>query len=315
MFSYILRRLLIAIPTIFGVITLAFLMIRLAPGDPAELLLGDYVGINAQVLEDLRRKLGVDRPMIEQYWVYLTDILTGDFGNSFRNNRPVLSEIAAQLPFTFMLAGGGILFAVLLGVPAGIVAALLRNTWLDHLAMVTAMIWVSSPSFWFAILLIYVFSFQLGWFPVFGAGNLGDPWSLAFHLVLPAIAVGARSAALITRISRSSMLDVLNMDYVRTARAKGVTRMQMVMRHALRNAAIPIITVIGLDMAYLLSGTVIIETVFSRPGLGKLVIDGVYARDYISVQGGIIVFALIVLLVNLLVDLSYGAIDPRIRYS
>ncbi|UCH26398.1 MAG: ABC transporter permease [Trueperaceae bacterium] len=315
MTSYIARRFLITIPTILGVITLAFLMIRLAPGDPAELMMGDYVGISAEVLEDLRRKLGVDRPVHEQYVLYLTSVLTGDFGKSFRNNQPVLEEIASQLPFTFQLAVAGVVFAILLGVPAGVISALWRNSWIDYIATSVAMIWVSSPSFWFAILLIYVFAFMLGWFPIFGAGTPGDWRSLGIHLVLPAIAVGARSAALITRITRSAMLDVLNQDYVRTARAKGVSEGGVVNKHAFRNAAIPIMTVVGLDIAYLLSGTVIIETVFSRPGLGKLVIDAIFARDFPSVQGGIVVFALIVLMVNLLVDVSYAVIDPRIRYT
>ncbi len=315
MWKYVLRRFLITVPTIFGVITLTFLMIRLAPGDPAELLLGDYVGISAEVLEDLRRKIGVDRPWYVQYLFYLRDFLTGDLGTSFRTSRPVLQEIVSQFPFTLMLAVAGVVFAVVMGVPTGVLAAMRRNSWLDYISTTLAMVWVSSPSFWFGILLIYVFAFLLGWFPVFGAGKGGNWGSLALHLVLPTIAVGARSAALITRISRSAMLDVLSLDYIRTARAKGVVERLVVYKHALRNALIPIITVIGLDMAYLLSGTVIIETVFSRPGLGKYVIDGVYARDYSTVQGGIVVFAIFVLLVNLLVDLSYAAIDPRIRYA
>lgn len=315
MWNYIVRRLLITVPTLLGVLTLSFLMIRLAPGDPAELLLGDYAGINGELLEQLRRRLGLDRPLHEQYLRYLTSVLSGDLGMSFRTNRPVFSEITSQLPFTLMLTGAGMFFALILGVPTGIISALRRNTWLDYLTTTFAMLWVSSPSFWFAVLLIYFFSYQLGWFPVFGAGDLGDWRSLALHLVLPAVAVGARSAALITRISRSAMLDVLSLDYVRTARAKGLAERRIVIKHALRNAAIPIITIVGLDVAYLLSGTVIIETVFSRPGLGKMVIDAVYARDYSAVQGGIIVFAVFVLLVNLLVDLSYSFVDPRIRYE
>ena len=315
MWSFIARRLVITVPTLLGVLTLAFLMIRLAPGDPAELLLGDYAGLSAQVLEDLRRRLGLDRPLHEQYLIYLTSVLTGDLGTSFRTTRPVLQEIRAMLPYTIMLTVSGMLFAVVIGVPTGVLAALKRNTWIDYVATTSAMLWVSSPSFWFGILLIYVFSFQLSWFPVFGGGSLSDVGSLLHHLVLPTIAVGARSAALITRMSRSAMLDVLSSDYVRTARAKGAGTARVIRHHALRNAAIPIMTVVGLDTAYLLSGTVIIESVFSRPGLGKLVVDSVYARDYSAVQGGIIVFAVFVLFVNLLTDIGYALVDPRVRYA
>jgi ABC-type dipeptide/oligopeptide/nickel transport system permease component len=303
------------IPTLLGVVTLAFITIRLAPGDPAELLLGDYAGLSAQVLEDLRRKLGLDRPVHEQYLIYLRSVLTGDLGTSFRSGRPVLQDIAAQLPYTLMLTLSGVIFALLIGVPSGVIAALRRNTWIDYVATTSAMIWVSSPSFWFGILLIYVFAYRLGWFPVFGGGSLSDPATLIPHLVLPTIAVGTRSAALITRMARSAMLDVLTSDYIRTARAKGAGERRVVLRHAIRNASIPVVTVVGLDIAYLLSGAVVIETVFSRPGLGKLVVDSVYARDYSAVQGGIIVFAGFVLLTNLLVDLTYAWIDPRVRYA
>jgi len=313
--AYLVQRLLVTLPTVLGVVTLAFLLIHIAPGDPAELLLGDYTGVTPQVLADLRMRLGLDRPMPVQYLTYVASVLRGDLGRSFRTNQPVLSEIVVQAPFTVVLAAAGVLLAILVGVPFGIVAAVRRNSPVDYLTTTVAMLWLSGPSFWFGILLIYFLAYKLGWFPVFGAGTWGDWRSLLSHLVLPAVAVGVRSAALIARMTRSSMLEILHQDYVRTARAKGLTGRTIVYRHALRNAAIPILTIVGLDIAYLLGGAVVMETVFARPGLGKLVVDAIYARDYPMVQGAILVFAFGILIVNLLVDLSYALVDPRIRYS
>jgi peptide/nickel transport system permease protein len=312
---YLIQRLLATLPTVLGVVTFAFLLIHIAPGDPAELMLGDYTGVTPQVLADMRERLGLDRPLPVQYVSYVTSVLRGDLGRSFRTNQPVLSEIATQTPFTLVLAAAGVLVAVLLGVPSGIVTALRRNTTVDYITTTVTMLWLASPSFWLAILLIYFLSYKLGWFPVFGAGTWGDWRSLAIHLILPAAAIGVRSAALISRMTRSSMLEVLHQDYVRTARAKGLADWVVVYRHALRNAAIPVITIIGLDIAYLLGGAVVTETVFARPGLGKLVVDAIYARDYPTVQGAIMVFAMGILVVNLLVDLSYALVDPRIRYA
>ncbi|MGH2405842.1 MAG: ABC transporter permease [bacterium] len=313
--AYLVQRLLATLPTVLGVVTLAFLLIHIAPGDPAELLLGDYTGVTPQVLADLRMRLGLDRPMPVQYLTYVASVLRGDLGRSFRTNQPVLSEIVVQAPFTVVLAAAGVLLAIVVGVPFGIVAAVRRNSPVDYLTTTVAMLWLSGPSFWFGILLIYFLAYKLGWFPVFGAGTWGDWRSLLSHLVLPAVAVGVRSAALIARMTRSSMLEILHQDYVRTARAKGLTGRTIVYRHALRNAAIPILTIVGLDIAYLLGGAVVMETVFARPGLGKLVVDAIYARDYPMVQGAILVFAFGILIVNLLVDLSYALVDPRIRYS
>jgi len=313
--TFLVHRLLATLVTVLGVVTLAFLLIHIAPGDPAELLLGDYTGVTPQVLADLRARLGLDRPLPVQYLTYAASVLRGDLGRSFRTNQPVLSEIVGQAPFTILLAAAGVLIAVLLGVPSGIVTAVRRNSMIDYVTTTIAMLWLSSPSFWFGILLIYFLAYKLGWFPVFGAGSWGDWKSLVSHLVLPAAAIGARSAALIARMTRSSMLEVLHQDYVRTAWAKGLAQHEVIYRHALRNAAIPVITIIGLDIAYLLGGAVVTETVFARPGLGKLVVDAIYARDYPMVQGAIMVFAFGILMVNLLVDLSYAVVDPRIRYA
>jgi len=313
--AYLVQRLLSTFPTVVGVVTLAFLLIHIAPGDPAELLLGDYTGVTPQVLADLRARLGLDRPLVVQYLTYVGSVLSGDLGKSFRTNQSVMSEIAAQAPFTVVLAAAGVLLAIVVGVPFGIVSAVRRNSLTDYMTSTIAMLWLSSPSFWFGILLIYFLAYKLGWFPVFGAGSPGDWRSLASHLVLPAAAIGVRSAALIARMTRASMLEVLHQDYVRTARAKGLGHYAVVYRHALRNAAIPVITIIGLDIAYLLGGAVVIETVFARPGLGKLVVDAIYARDYPMVQGAIMIFAFGILATNLLVDLSYAVVDPRIRYA
>lgn len=303
------------LPTVLGVITLAFVLIHAAPGDPATLLLGDYTGVTPQVIAELRSHLGLERPLPVQYVKYVTNALRGDFGRSFRTNQPVLREIATQAPYTILLAIAGVALAVLVGVPAGVLSGLRRNSAVDYVVTTIAMLWLSSPSFWFGILLIYVLSYRLGWFPVFGAGTWDDWRSLAWHLALPAVAVGVRSAALVTRMTRSAILEVLQQDYMRTARAKGLGVAALVARHALRNAAIPVITIVGLDVAYLVGGAVVIETVFARPGLGKLVVDAIYARDYPMVQGAIMIFAFGILLVNVLVDLSYAVVDPRIRYS
>ena len=309
------HRVLVTIPTVLGVVTLAFVLIHVAPGDPAELLLGDYVGVTPQVLSELREYLGLGLPLPVQYVKYVTNVLRGDLGRSFRTNQSVASEIIGQAPFTLALAAAGIILAVTVGIPTGIVAAVRRNSLADYATTTVAMFWLASPGFWFGILLIYFLAYRLGWFPVFGAGTWDNWRSLIAHLALPAVAIGVRSAALIARMTRSALLEVLSQDYIRTARAKGLAGGAVILRHALRNAAIPIVTIIGLDIAYLLGGAVVTETVFSRPGLGKLVVDAIHARDYPMVQGAIMVFAFGILLINLLVDLSYAFIDPRVRYS
>ena len=310
---YLTQRLLATLPTVLGVVTLAFLLIHIAPGDPAELMLGDYTGVTPQVLADMRARLGLDRPLPVQYVSYVTSVLRGDLGRSFRTNRPVLSEIAAQTPFTLILAAAGVAVAVLLGVPAGIVSALRRNTTVDYITTTVAMFWLASPSFWFAILLIYFLSYRLGWFPVFGAGTWGDWRSLALHLILPAAAIGVRSAALISRMTRSSMLEVLHQDYVRTARAKGLAERGVLWGHVLRNSAIPVVTVAGLTYGTILGGTVITESVFAWPGVGRLALEAVYNRDFPLVQATVFVAAFVFVVINFVLDLTYGWLDPRIR--
>ena len=314
--GYFIRRLLLTLPTLLGVITFAFLLIRVAPGDPAQLMLGDLAAINPEeIVQDFREKFGLDRPLHEQYLKYVLSVLRGDLGRSFRNGRLVFSEILSMLPYTIHLALGGVILAVVIGVPAGTFIAFHRNRLSDYLVSSLSVLWLSVPSFWLGLLLIYFFSYRLGWFPVFGAGESGSWASLIRSLVLPALAVGARSAALVARMTRSSVLDVLSQDYVRTAWAKGLPARIVVSKHVLRNAGMNIVTVVGLDLAYLLGGAVVVETVFARPGLGKLVVDAIYARDYPTVQGAVIFFALVILAVNLIVDLVYALMNPRIRYS
>jgi peptide/nickel transport system permease protein len=314
--AYVLRRLLMLAPTVLGAVTLVFVVIRLAPGTPIDIILGDFKDITPQeIVEAITREYGLDQPLPVQYWHYARKVLVGDLGFSLLNSRPVLQVILPHVRPTLMLAAAGLLLAVLLGVPAGVAAALRRNSSLDYGVMTFAVVWLSAPGFWFSILLIYVFGFRLPLFPMFGGGPPGDLLSELHHLVLPTVAIGARSAALLARMSRSATLEVLGQDYVRTARAKGLGQGVVVSRHVLRNAALPIVTVIGLDLAYLIGGTVIVETVFARPGLGKTLIDAISNRDYPVVQGCIMLFAVGVILVNLLTDLAYATADPRVRFD
>ena len=311
---YVVRRSLAMLPTLLLVVTLTFLLIRVAPGDPSDIVRQDLSTVSPEWIAEWKRARGLDKPLVVQYLRYLRDIASGHFGISFWTDQPVARDIRKQIPATVVLALAGTLVAVILGVPAGLIAALNRNTTQDYLTMIAAMIAVSSPSFWLAVLLIYLFSFKLGWFPFFGAGD-GTLLAGLWHLTLPAVAIGTRSAALIARMTRSAVLEILRQDYIRTAWSKGLPSRLVMGRHVLSNAAIPIITIIGLDIAYLLGGSVIIEKIFSRPGLGKLLVDAIYVRDYPTVQAAILVFAVFVLAVNLLVDLVYAVFDPRIRYD
>lgn len=313
MFRYLLRRLVIAIPTLFGGITLIFLAINTIPGDPAALMLGDYY--TGEAYHALVKQMGLDQPLPVRYVRYLADILQGDFGHSFRSGRSVVADIKSQFPYTLALALTSLGIAVILGVGLGVISALKRNRWPDQLAMLFALSSISTPSFVLAALLILVFSVHLGWLPALGGGDPSRPLSMLKYLVLPALALGTRSAALIARLTRSAVLEVLNQDYIRTARAKGLTEWRVMTRHALRNAMLPVITVIGLDLGTLLGGTTIIEIVFSRPGMGKLLVDGVLNRDYPTVQATMIFFMVLILLSNLLADIGYGLADPRIKYE
>jgi peptide/nickel transport system permease protein/oligopeptide transport system permease protein len=306
MTTYIARRLLTVIPTLLGVLLAVFLMVRLAPGDPAQLLAGEFA--TPETLADIRQRFGLDQPWHVQLGLYAANVVRGDLGQSVRTRKPVTYELRQYFPNTLRLTLGAMLVALLIGIPAGIIAAIRPGTIFDLLAMLGALIGVSMPVFWFGLMAILIFSVQLGWFPVAGTGTL-------WHLVLPAITLGTGTAAILARMTRSAMLEVLSQDYIRTARAKGVSGRVVVFKHALRNALIPVVTITGLQFGGLLEGAVITETVFAWPGIGQLLVGSILARDYPVVQGAVLLIAVAFILINLVVDLLYGAIDPRIRYD
>jgi ABC-type dipeptide/oligopeptide/nickel transport systems, permease components len=306
MTAYLLRRILIALPTLLGVVVLVFLMVRLAPGDPAVLLAGEFA--TPETLEAIRARYGLDRSLPEQFLIYMEALLRGDLGESARSRRPVLEELKTYFPNTLELASAAILVAVFTGIPLGVLAALRPGSGLDLSVMVLALLGVSMPVFWFGLLAILIFSVGLGWFPVAGKGTLA-------HLVLPAITLGINATALLARMTRGTLLEVLSQDYIRTARAKGLAERVVIFKHALRNALIPVVTVVGLEFGTLLSGAVITETIFAWPGLGQLLVGSILARDYPVVQGAVLLVAITFVLINLLVDLLYAAIDPRVRYD
>lgn len=306
MIVYIIRRLLAAVPAVLGVLIIVFLMVRLAPGDPAVLLAGEFA--DRATVEAIRERLGLNEPLYVQFGIYMANVAQGDLGRSAHTRRPVLAELRHFYPRTFELAAAAILVALLIGIPAGIISALRPNTITDYIVTLGSLIGVSMPVFWFGLLAILYFSVALGWFPVQGRGTLA-------HLVLPAVTLGVSSMAIITRMTRSSMLEVLNQDYVRTANAKGLRHNTVVNKHALRNALIPVATVGGLEFGTLMAGAVLTETVFSWPGIGRLLVDSILRRDYPVVQGAVLAIALTFIVVNLIVDVIYGVIDPRIRYD
>lgn len=307
MLRYIANRLLISIPTVLIVTILVFLLLQFIPGDPAEIFLGENRS-TPELLAKVRHDMGLDRPLYVQYGSYMWNAMQGDFGRSLNNNRPVRDEILNRLPSTIELTLAALMIGVLLGVSLGIISALKHNTWIDSLSMFVALIGVSMPVFWLSLLLIFVFSVYLNWLPAIGQGGIK-------RLILPAFALGLLSSSTLARLVRSSMLDVLNQDFVRTARAKGLRERAVVLRHALRNALIPAVTVLGLQFGQLLSGAVITETIFSRLGIGKLYVDAILNKDFTMVQGITLFIAIAYVLINLLVDVSYAVIDPRVRYD
>jgi len=307
MTRYALRRLLMTIPTVLAVTVLVFLMLQLVPGDPAAVFLGEKRS-TPELLAQVRHDMGLDRPLYVQYFSYLAGLAGGDFGKSLFNRQPVLEQILSALPPTLELALTALLISTVLGVALGILSALKHNTWIDSLSMGFALIGVSMPVFWMGLLFILVFSVRLRWFPPMGNGGLD-------RLALPALALGLLSSATLARVVRSSMLDVLSEDYVRTARAKGLRERGVIVRHALRNALIPAITVLGLQFGALLSGAVITETIFARKGLGRMYVESILNKDITMIQGLTLMLAFWVMITNILVDLSYAVLEPRIRYE
>jgi peptide/nickel transport system permease protein len=330
--GYIAKRLFHLALILLGVSVLVFLMLRMIPGDPAQLLLGEFA-TPADLLR-LRAQMGLDRSYLVQYGIYLADILQGDLGQSLRNGAPVATEIGVRLVATLELAVAAMLIASLVGIAAGVVSSVKPYSLMDYGSMVMALIGVSMPIFWLGLMLMYLLAVMFPVMPMMGrigmgsepevvtglmladtllAGELGDFLDALHHLVLPAFTLATVPMAIVARITRSSMLEVLNKDYVRTARAKGLSEAVVILRHALRNAFLPIVTVLGLNLGLLLGGAVLTETIFSWPGLGRYVVDSLMARDYAAVQGCILVFAALMAFVNLIVDLIYVVLDPRIR--
>ena len=315
MTQYIIRRLIQALFLVWGCATLVFFMVRLIPGDPVVQMLGpEYTPEAAQVI---RVKLGLDEPFHIQYLRWFGNVLTGDLGGSIATGETVADIITTGLPKTLSLATLSFLIATAIAVPAGIVAALRRNTVFDYAASVVAFIGVSMPSFWFGILLILVSAVRLRWLPAIGYADPTEDGVVAWleRLILPSLAIGAAYSAILMRFVRAGLLEVLSSDYVRTARAKGVREHAVVLRHAMRNALIPVVTVIGIQLALLLSGTVVVETVFSIRGIGRILVAAIFDRDYPIVQGVILLIAVIFVMANLLVDIVYTFLDPRIRYG
>jgi peptide/nickel transport system permease protein len=306
MLVYIYRRLLESIPVLIGISVLAFAMLHLVPGDPVMIFAGDKP-LTPERAAEIRHQLGLDRPLGVQYWDYASHALRGDLGVGLRSRRPVIDSILEALPSTLELTFAALLLAALLGIALGILAAVARGTWIDTAAMSFAMLGLSMPVFYSSLLLILLFSFRLGWFPATGQGGLA-------RLVLPATALGLASAAALARLVRSSMLEVLGQEYMVTARAKGLSGGAVILRHGLKNALIPTVTMLGLQLGVLLGGAVVTETIFSRPGLGRLAVDAIASRDFPLIQGVVLFAAATYVLVNLAVDVLYAVLDPRIRY-
>jgi peptide/nickel transport system permease protein len=306
MSRFLVRRVLLTLPVLFGVATLVFSLIHLVPGDPVQAMLGESA--SQEDVAQLRSRLGLDRPIYVQYVTFMRKAVVGDLGTSLRTNQPVSSVIAERMPATCELAGAAMIVALMIAVPLGVLAAVHAGTPIDHSATTLALVGISMPTFWLGPLLAIVFSVMLGWFPVSGRGTLAN-------LVLPAITLGAPLAAVLARMTRASVLEELCELYVLAARARGVSRARSILRHAFRNSLIPIVTVLGLQLGSVLTGAVITETIFAWPGVGRLLIQSISARDYPAVQGCVLLIALTYVSTNLLVDVAYGFLDPRIRYE
>lgn len=310
MLAFIVKRLALAVPTLVAVLTVVFVLIRVVPGDPTIVILGDQA--TAEARGELRARLGLDRPILAQYAAFLGQVATGDIGRSLTTNRPIVEDVARVLPYTIELTLAALLIGTILGVPLGVLAARNRDGPADWFARIVSLAGVSFPAFVSGILLLIVFAIQLRWFPVISTPRTNGVLDRIGALVLPAFNLGLLMVAYVTRVTRSSMLKVLSEDYVRTARAKGASGSTVLWRHALRNALIPVITVIGLYLGVLIGNAVLTEIVFNRPGLGKLIVTALNQRDYALLQGLMVVCACAVVLANLLTDLTYGLVDPRI---
>jgi peptide/nickel transport system permease protein len=304
MHNYIVRRLLQLVPVLLGVTIIIFGMVRLIPGDPAQIIAGTNATI--EDIQSIRQKLSLDKPLVEQYFIYMKNIFKGDLGTSIRTKRPVLEDMIPRYRNSLLLASCSVVIMLLLGITTGILSAVKQGSWIDYISMVISLFGVSMPVYWFGLMLMLVFSVHLGLFPTTGIGTFK-------HLVLPSLALGAHSTAVVARLTRSSMLEVIRQDYIRTARAKGLNEYSVILQHALKNALIPVVTIVFLRFGTLLGGAVLAETVFAWPGIGLLMIEAIGSRDYPVVQGCVLMVSVSFVFVNLITDLIYPFIDPRIR--
>lgn len=332
--AYIVKRLAVLIPVLLGMTLIVFSIIHAIPGDPAETILGDKA--TEQSKQALREQLGLDKPWLQQYGTYLSELAHGDLGDSIRTRQPIAREMVPYLAATLELTVASMFFAVVVGMNAGIVSAWKRNSWFDYVSMVIALVGVSMPIFWLGLMEQWIFANKLHWLPSIGRMNSRDPveavthlaiidaiiggrmeqvWTVIKHLILPSIALGTIPMAVIARITRSSMLEVMDADYIRTARAKGLSSFQVVYKHALKNAAIPVLTVVGLQTGSLLGGAVLTETIFAWPGIGRYIFEAISSRDYPVIQSGILIIAFLFVIINLIVDLLYAVLDRRIHYQ
>jgi peptide/nickel transport system permease protein len=306
--NYIIRRLIGAIPVVIGVIAVVFILTTIVPGDPARIMVGQRG--NPETIAKIRHEMGLDLPLPVQFLNFMKNVATFDLGKSYRNNMTVVDALVSRMPVTMKLAFFSMMVAVLVGVPLGVISAVKQYSWFDYGAMFIAILGISAPVFWAALLAVVLFCVKLGWIPGTGIGN-GE----LIYYILPSLVLGIRPGALIARLTRSSMLEIVRQDYIRTARAKGVAERVVVMKHAMRNALIPVITIIGIETAGLLSGVVVTEQIFSLPGLGRLSVEALTNRDFPVIRGVVLFMALLFVIANLLVDLSYPLFDPRIKYD
>jgi ABC-type dipeptide/oligopeptide/nickel transport system permease component len=311
MLQYVIKRLLLAIPILLAVVTLVFFVVRLAPGDPAQVILGDSA--SQESLNSMRAELGLDRPILIQYGEFLLSVVKGDLGDSIIRKQSINSIVAEVLPYTIELTVAGVLMGVFFGLPLGVFSAVYRNSFADYITRIGSLLGLSFPAFYSGILLLLAFSVYLGWFPVVSDPDMDNLWQRFHMLVLPAMNLGLIMMAYVVRSSRSSLLETLGEDYIRTAKAKGLPEFIVLYKHALKNALIPVITIIGLYLGVLVGNSVLTEIVFNRPGLGKLILSALDERDYNLLQGLMVIYAFIIVLVNLVTDLTYGMVDPRIR--
>ncbi len=313
MLNYAIKRMLSAVGIMWAVATIVFFAMRIVPADPAEVVLGDYA--TPAAIEAFRVQMGLDRPLLEQYVTFMTGLLQGDLGRSLVTRQPVADQIFALFPYTLSLALAALFVGAAIGIPLGVTTAIYRNTWIDSSGRLFALLGFSMPAFYLGILLLLAFSLGLGWFPIMHTIQSGTLSEHLYKLVLPAFSLGIIQAAYITRLTRSSMLEVMSQDFVRTAHAKGLPRSKVYYKHVLRNIMIPVITAMGLYTGTVLGGAILTETVFNRPGLGRLLVGAIATRDYPLIQSGLMMFAFVVVVVNLLVDLSYALFDPRVKYD